>query len=311
MSTLIHAVTGAFGYSGRHITELLLAQGKRVRSLTGHPDRPDPFAGRVEVRRFEFEDAARMRAVLADVKVLYNTYWVRFAHGTTTHARAVEHSRRLFRAAAEVGVERVVHISITNPSLDSELPYFKGKAEVEQALAASGLSHAILRPAVFFGGRDVLINNIAWLLRRLPVFGIAPGRYGLQPIHVDDLAHLSVEQGESRSIVTMDAVGPEALGFDELVRLVRRAVGSRALVTAVPPWLLLLASRVLQSVVGDVVLTSDEVAGLTANLLVSSGPAAGTTRFSEWLGQNAAGLGTEWASELGRHFKPSPSTATL
>lgn len=308
--TPIHAVTGAFGYSGRHLTELLLAQGKRVRSLTGHPDRPDPFAGRVEVRPFQFEDPAGLRAALAGVKVLYNTYWVRFAHGTTTHARAVEHSRRLFQAAAEAGVERVVHVSITNPSLDSELPYFKGKAEVEQALAATGLSHAILRPAVFFGGRDVLINNIAWLLRRLPVFGIAPGRYGLQPIHVEDMARLSAEQGESRTNITMDAVGPEALGFDELVRLVRRAVGSRALVTTVPPWFLLLASRLLQAVVGDVVLTSDEVVGLTSNLLVSSGPATGSTRFSDWLGRNAAGLGTAWASELERHFRPSPYAAT-
>jgi uncharacterized protein YbjT (DUF2867 family) len=280
-----------------------LAQGAQVRSLTGHLDRPDPFDGRVEVRRFQFEDPARMREALAGVKVLYNTYWVRFAHGTTTHARAVEQSRALFQAAAEAGVERVVHVSITNPSLDSPLPYFKGKAQVERALAASGLSYAILRPAVFFGGRDVLINNIAWLLRRLPVFGIAPGRYGLQPIHVEDMARLAVEQGASRTSVTMDAVGPEVLGFDELVQLVRRAVGSRALVTTVPPWFLLLASRLLQAVVGDVVLTADEVEGLRTNLLVSSGPATGSTRFSEWLGSHAQELGTVWASELGRHFR--------
>jgi NADH dehydrogenase len=291
----VQAVTGAFGYSGLHLSELLLERGATVCSLTGHPDRPDPFGGRVEVRRFQFDDPARMRAALADVKVLYNTYWVRFAHGTTTHARAVENSRRLFQAAAEAGVERVVHVSITNPSLDSTLPYFKGKAEV--------------RPAVFFGGRDVLINNIAWLLRRLPVFGIAPGRYGLQPIHVEDMARLSAEQGVSRTNVTMDAVGPEVLGFDELVHLVRRAVGSRAWVTTVPPWFLLLASRLLQAVTGDVVLTADEVVGLTSNLLVSSGPATGTTRFSDWLGGSAAGLGVAWASELDRHFKPSPGVA--
>jgi NADH dehydrogenase len=309
MNRQVHAVTGAFGYSGLHLSKLLLERGAKVCSLTGHPDRPDPFGGRVEVRRFQFLDPARMREALADVKVLYNTYWVRFAHGTTTHARAVKHSRRLFQAAAEAGVERVVHVSITNPSLDSPLPYFKGKAEVEQALAASGLSHAILRPAVFFGGRDVLINNIAWLLRRLPVFGIAAGRYGLQPIHVEDMARLSAEQGEGRTNVTMDAVGPEALGFDELVQLVRRAVGSRAWVTTVPPWFLLLASRLLQAVVGDVVLTADEVVGLSSNLLVSKRPATGTTRFSDWLGQNAAGLGVAWASELERHFKPSPGVA--
>ncbi|HET9554239.1 MAG TPA: NAD(P)H-binding protein [Anaeromyxobacteraceae bacterium] len=303
MAKQLHAVTGAFGYSGLHITRRLLEQGAEVCSLTGHPDRPDPFGGRVEVRRLDLDAPAALRASLAGVKVLYNTYWIRFAHGGVTHALAAERSRRLFRAAAEAGVERVVHVSITNPSLDSPLPYFKGKAEVELALAASGLSHAILRPAVFFGGRDVLVNNIAWLLRRLPVFGVVPGRYGLQPIHVDDLARLAVEQGASRGNVAMDAVGPEALGFDELVGLVRRAVGSRALVVPVPPWLLLLASRLLRPVVGDVALTEDEVAGLTANLLVSSGPPTGAMRFTEWLGAHAAELGSEWANELGRHFR--------
>ncbi len=303
MTRAVHAVTGAFGYSGLHIAKLLLDQGAVVRSLTGHPRRPDPFSGRVEVREFQFEDPAQMRESLADVKVLYNTYWVRFDHGNSTHARAVENSRRLFQAAAEAGVKRVVHVSITNPSLDSSLPYFKGKAQVEQALAASGLSHAILRPAVFFGGRDVLINNIAWLLRRLPVFGIPPGRYGLQPIHVEDLARLAVEQGASSATLTMDAVGPETLGFEELVHLVRRAVGSGAFVATVPRWLLLLTSRLLRPVVVDVVLTADEVEGLRSNLLVSSGPPTGSTTFSKWVGQHAQELGVTWASELDRHFK--------
>jgi NADH dehydrogenase len=174
---------------------------------------------------------------------------------------------------------------------------------VERALAASGLSHAILRPAVFFGGRDVLVNNIAWLLRRLPVFGVVPGRYGLQPIHVEDLARLAVEQGARREDVTLDAVGPEVLDFDELVRLVRRAVGSRALLAPVPRWLLLLASRLLRPVVGDVVLTADEVAGLTANLLVSRGPPTGAMRFTAWLAEHGSELGVAWASELDRHFR--------
>ncbi len=302
MARDVHAVTGAFGYSGLHLSRLLLERGARVRSLTGHPDRPDPFGGRVEVRRFHFDDPARLRAALADVKVLYNTYWVRFDHGASTFARAVENSRALFAAAADAGVERVVHVSITNPSPDSPLPYFAGKAAVEAALAATGLSRAILRPAVFFGGRDVLVNNIAWLLRRLPLFGVAPGRYALQPVHVDDVARLAVDQGASRTDVTLDAVGPEVLGFDELVGVVRRAVGSRALVVPVPPRLLLLASRLLRPVLGDVALTRDELDGLRANLLVSRGPATAPTRFTEWLAGNASTLGREWASELGRHY---------
>ena len=303
MSRTVSAVTGAFGYSGRCLTRLLLDRGERIRNLTGHPDRPDPFAGAVEVTRFRFEDRQAMRAALRDVRVLYNTYWVRFDHGASTFARAVENSRALFRAAADAGVERIVHVSITNPSPDSPLPYFRGKAMVESALQETGFSHAILRPAVFFGGRDVLVNNIAWLLRRLPVFGLARGSYGLQPIHVEDFARLAAEQGASRIDVVLDAVGPEVFRFEELVRLVRGAVGSRALLVPVPPALLLAAARLLGAIVRDVVLTPDEIAGLTANLLVSKEPPTAPTRLSEWLAGSAQGLGSEWASELQRHYR--------
>ena len=303
MARTVSAVTGAFGYSGLHLARLLLSRSERVRNLTGHPERPDPFAGAVEVTRFSFDDRETMRAALRDVRVLYNTYWVRFDHGASTFARAVENSRALFRAAADAGVERVVHVSITNPSPDSPLPYFRGKAMVESALRETGLSHAILRPAVFFGGRDVLINNIAWLLRRLPVFGYARGTYGLQPIHVEDFARLAAEQGASRSDAVLDAVGPEALRFDELVRRVRGAVGSRVPLVPVPRSVLLATARLLGAIVHDVVLTPDEIAGLTTNLLVSRGPPTAPTRFSEWLAGHAQRLGLEWASELQRHYR--------
>jgi len=303
MNRSVHAITGAFGYSGMHIARLLLGRGERVRNLTGHPHRPNPFVGAVDVTRFRFEDPAAMRVALRDVRVLYNTYWVRFDHGASTFARAVENTRALFRAAADAGVERVVHVSITNPSPDSLLPYFRGKAEAESALRETGLSHAILRPAVFFGGRDVLVNNIAWLLRRLPVFGVARGPYAIQPVHVEDLARLAVEQGASRVDAVLDAVGPETLEFHELVRLVARAVGSRAPILPVPRSLLLAAARLVGALVRDVVLTPDEIAGLTANLLVSKGPPTGPTRFSEWLAGSAERLGVEWASELRRHYE--------
>jgi len=310
MTRTVHAVTGAFGYSGLHLARLLLSRGERVRNLTGHPDRPDPFAGAVEVTRLRVDDREAMRAALRDVRVLYNTYWVRFDHGASTFARAVEDSRALFRAAADAGVERVVHVSITNPSPDSPLPYFRGKAAVESALRDTGLSHAILRPAVFFGGRDVLVNNIAWLLRRLPVFGYAGGSYGLQPVHVEDFARLAADQGASRSDATLDAVGPEVLRFEELVRLVRGAVRSRASLVPVPGSIVLLAARLLGAIVRDVVLTPDEVAGLTANLLVSGDPPTAGTRFSAWLADNAQRLGREWASELTRHYRPTPVRAS-
>jgi NADH dehydrogenase len=304
----LHVVTGAFSYSGRHITSRLLERGVRVRTLTDHPDRPNPFGDRVEAAPFAFDDPTKLARALSGAKVLYNTYWVRFDHGTTSHSGAVANTMALFEAAASAGVERVVHVSITNPSLDSPLPYFKGKAQLEAALADSGLSHAILRPTVLFGGRDVLINNIAWLLRRFPLFGV-PGRgeYGIQPIHVEDLARLAVEQGASRDDAIIDAVGPETFSYLELVRLVASAVGSKAPILSMPRWAILFASKVLSFWLRDVLLTADEVDGLMANLLVSSETPTGNVAFTEWLADHAEALGRKYASELARHYQRSGS----
>ena len=302
-SRCIHAVTGAFGYSGRYIARKLLDRGCMVITLTNSPRRQSDLQDRIRAYPFSFDNPDRLTASLRDVEVLYNTYWIRFERGPSTFERAVENSLALLRAARGAGVRRVVHVSITNPSEASPLPYFRGKAHVERALRESGLSHAILRPAVFFGARDVLVNNVAWLLRRLPFFGLVPGAYGLRPVHVEDLAALAVAQGASREDATLDAVGPESFTFEALVRLVARAVGSRARLLPVPPGLLLAASRAVGALVRDVPLTAQEIAGLRAGLLESPAPTSGPTRLSDWVGENARTLGTEWASELGRHFR--------
>ena len=297
-------VTGAFGYTGRYITARLLACGKRVRTLTGHPARPNPFGGAVEVAPLDFGNPDQLTRSLRGAETLYNTYWIRFPHGAATYEKAVENSRVLFRAAREAGVRRLVHISITQASQDSPFAYFRGKGLVEKALRESGLSHAILRPTVVFGPEGILINNIAWLLRRFPVFAV-PGRgdYRLQPVFVEDVAELAVAAGDSRDNLILDAVGPETFTFDELVRLVARAVGSRARLVHLPPGLALWLSRLVGLFVGDVVLTREEVDGLMANLLVSDAPPTGRTRLSNWLARNADQVGGRYASELDRHYR--------
>src|SRR5262249_26330254 len=152
MPAELHVVTGAFGYSGRSIAERLLAKGHRVRTLTHSPGRPHPFGDRVEVHPFNFDHPGRLAASLAGAAALYNTYWVRFNHADFKHTEAVENTRVLFAAAREAGVRRIVHVSITNPSESSKLEYFRGKAMLERDLQSLSLSHAILRPAVLFGG---------------------------------------------------------------------------------------------------------------------------------------------------------------
>ncbi|HEU5400711.1 MAG TPA: hypothetical protein VFU86_05095, partial [Terriglobales bacterium] len=251
-----------------------------------------------------FEDEGALRRSLEGATTLYNTYWVRFAYGSMSHEVAVRNTRQLLRAAESAGIERIVHISITNPTLDSPLPYFRGKAELEESIRSSALSHAILRPAVLFGQGDILINNIAWMLRNFPVFAVpGMGEYRVQPIFVEDLAELAVQAGSTQANVTMDAVGPETYTYDALVRLIRQAIGSRSRITYQPQRLIRLASRILGLLVDDVVLTKDEIKGLTADLLVSRETPTGHTSLRSWIEGNARNLGTTYASELGRHYR--------
>ncbi len=297
---VLNVVTGAFGFSGSYIAKRLLALGEQVRTLTNHP-RSDAS---IEVAPLNFSNPYELARNMAGAAVLYNTYWVRFAHRGLDHETAVTNTRLLIHAAEEAGVKRIVHVSITNPSSESPLPYFKGKAVVEEAIRASSLSYAILRPAVLFGAEDILINNIAWLLRRFPLFAIpGNGKYGLQPIFVDDLAELAVAAGHHRENVLLDAVGPETYQYADLVRLIRHIIGSRSRIVHLSASLVWLASRILGWLVHDVVLTKDEVSGLMANLLVSNQSPTGKTSLRAWLRDNAGTVGATYASELARHFQ--------
>ena len=233
--------------------------------------------------------------------VLYNTYWVRFNHKTFTHATAVENTLKLFDAARDAGVRRIVHVSMTNPSEDSPLEYFRGKALLERRLVETGLSYAILRPAVLFGGRDILINNIAWMLRKLPVFGVfGDGAYRLQPIHVDDLAELAVREGHGNLDHVVEAIGPETFTYRELVQAIGRIIGKPRPIVSVPPGLGYVMARIVGRLVGDVVITREEIRGLMADLLYTDAPPAGRTKLSEWATEHADTLGVRYASELAR-----------
>ncbi|MDZ4826250.1 MAG: hypothetical protein SGJ13_07265, partial [Actinomycetota bacterium] len=127
-------VTGALSSTGRYLTERLVAQRGTVRTLTYHPDRPNPFGADLEMARYRFDDPVALAKSLEGARTLYNTYWVRFAHGVVRFDDAVANSRLLFDAARRAGVER--------------------------ALGECGVPFAIVRPTVVFGREDILLNNI-------------------------------------------------------------------------------------------------------------------------------------------------------
>jgi uncharacterized protein YbjT (DUF2867 family) len=297
----LHVVTGAFGFSGKYIARRLLDAGHQVRTLTNSTGRRNPFGDAIEVRPLDFEREDQLADSLCGANVLYNTYWVRFNYSTFQHSTAVENTLTLFRAAKKAGVSRVVHVSITNPSENSKLEYFRGKAQLERALIESGMSYAILRPAVLFGREDILINNMAWILRKMPVFFIfGDGKYHLQPIYVDDLAKLAVEQGRISENAIVNAIGPETFTYRQLVQTLAEILGKRRLFLSVPPWIGYLGGSVLGWFLRDKIVTREEIEGLMADLLKVDAPPAGETKLTDWARQHTDQLGVRYASELAR-----------
>jgi uncharacterized protein YbjT (DUF2867 family) len=297
-----HAVTGAFGFTGRHIAERLLAEGNRVVTLSRRSGEGDPLAGRITVRRLTFASDALIES-LTGVDTLYNTYWMRFPRDGRTFQSVIDESDVLIDAARRAGVRRIVHVSVVNASANASTPYVRAKAAVEELVRACGTEWVIVRPTLTYGPDDILINNLAWALRRLPVYGMPGfGRYRVQPVHVADVARICVEAGSGPAGLTLDAAGPETLQYRELVGHVRRAVRSRSLVLPMPTAAVLAAGAVLGRLVGDVVLTSDEIEELTSSLLTSAEPPRGGIRLTEWVASNGDRLGRRWASELQRNY---------
>ena len=303
-------ITGGFSYAGKYATRLLLDRGYKVRTLTFHPQRENEFGGRVEIHPYNFERPEQLAESLRGASTLINTYWVRFPHGASTFALAVQNTNALINAAKKAGIKRIVHVSIANPSLQSPLGYYRGKAQLEQAVINSSLSYTILRPTVIFGLEDILINNIAWFVRRFPVFGIpGDGRYRVRPIYVEDMAMLLADAVGQRDNLVLNAVGPETFTFEELVRQIGEKVGKFPQLIHVPKSLAYASTRLMGWFVGDVILTWEEYKGLMDDLLAPEGPSTGETRLTQWLAENREHVGCAYASEVARHFMQSSMTA--
>lgn len=303
-------VTGAFGYIGRYITAHLLDKKRQVKTITTHVNRPNPFGEAVQAYPYDFDRPQRLVETLRGVDTLYNTYWIRFPHGGMTFEQAVEDTGVLFDCAALAGVGKIVHISVTRASTDSPLPYYAGKGRQEELLKRSGVSYAIVRPTLVFGKEDILVNNIAWLIRKFPIFPIpAGGNYRLQPVYVGDLAAIAVAQAQEAASSTVDAIGPETFTYRRLVELIAAALGRKVRLASVSPRLTILLGRMAGLLVKDVILTGNELKGLMDEYLTSDQAPNGETHFSEWLLANRRNIGSAYSSELGRHFRWSNEKA--
>jgi NADH dehydrogenase len=299
----MNVVTGSFGYIGRHITQRLLAQGQFVRTITTHPDKPNPFGDRVEAHPYNFEYPKDLTASLKGAETLFNTYWIRFEYKDMTYARALHNTATLFECARNAGVKKIIHIGVTGSSETSTLPYYRGKAAQERLLREAGVPYRIVRPPLVFGGEDILVNNIARLMRIFPVFPVfGDGKYEVQPVHVDDAAAHAVSSVQAPDSTVIDALGPERFPFEDFLRLIAKNIRPGMVFIPMPPALGIIFGRMIGRALGDVLLTADELRGLMQGLLTSKQKPFGKIIFSEWLRENRETIGRSYASEIKRHY---------
>jgi uncharacterized protein YbjT (DUF2867 family) len=300
----VDVVTGSFGYIGKYITERLLDLSKEVKTITTHPKKPSPFGDRVKAHSYNFEKPDKLVSALYGASTLYNTYWIRFEYGGLTYGQALKNSFTLFRCAKEAGVKKIIHISVTHASVDADLPYYKGKGIQEKMLADVGVPYAIVRPTLVFGKEDILVNNIAWMIRRFPIFPVfGLGDYKVQPVFVGDLAKIATDQENEPSGVCLDAIGSETFTFEEMLYLIATKIGSTVRFVRMKPTLAILCAKIIGMFCRDVVLTHNEIKGLMRGCLTSQQAPNGNTRFSDWLEQNKEIVGCSYSSELARHFR--------
>lgn len=305
MNEEIHVVTGAFGFTGKYIAKILLDRGVEIQTLTNSHPRENPFGEKIKVFPLNFENQENLVKSIEGASVLYNTYWVRFNHKgkevNFNHSLAIENTLKLLNSAKKAGIKRIVHISITNPSEDSPFEYFRGKAKLEKALINSGISYAILRPALIFGKEGILINNIAWILRKFPLFTIfGDGKYRIKPIYVEDLAELAVEMGKRNENCIIDAVGPETFTFKELVEKIGEIIGKKRPIIPAPDFIGYLFAFMMGKFLGDVPITKEEIKALKDELLYVDSKPTGKTKFTDWAKENANSLGMKYFNEIKR-----------
>ena len=147
----------------------------------------------------------------------------------------------------------------------------------------------------------MLINNIAWLLRHLPFFGLfGRGDYRLTPIHVDDVARICADAAVGDTNLTLNAVGPQTLTYRQMIEEMAAAMGLKRLVVPLPDSVSLLGGKILGFFLNDIVVTRHEISGLRDELMYTGTEPLGTISFTDWLQTEVETLGRTYTNDLKR-----------
>ena len=280
-------VTGAAGFVGRHVTRMLVGRGERVRALV----RDAAGAARLddvdcELAHGDVSDPVSLREALTGADAVVHLVAIITGRPADFERVMTRGTANLLTAAQEAGVGRVVYMSAlgTSEQTKDSVPYYRAKWACEQAVTASGISHAILRPSFVFGPDGGALPRFLRIARLAPVTPVmGSGRQRIQPIWVDDLAGAVAATliGPPAGGV-IELGGPDVVDWNELWSLLKSAQGARRPALHFPTWLMRPQALVLERLPGAP-LTRDQLTMLSLgdNVVTDGGRSQATLGLDE------------------------------
>jgi NADH dehydrogenase len=255
-------VTGGSGFIGRRVVSRLADAGESVRVLARGERRADPPHG-VEAAQGNVVSGEGVPQALTGVEsVVHLVAIIRESGDQTFEAVIRRGTERLTEAAKVAGVRQFVFVSAIGAQDNAEYPYLHAKWQAERAVTLSGLKYTILKPSIVFGEDDEFINALAGLVRYNPVVPVAgDGKTRFQPIWVEDLVTCIVAclDGDAHDGKTLEVGGPEHLTYDEMLDVVKEALGRTRVKAHVPLALMRRVAQVMEWVLPRPPVTREQL----------------------------------------------------
>ena len=231
------AITGANGFVGRALVQMLVQRGHSVKRLLRRPY-PDPDPERIESVVGSLSDDHALAELCAGADAVCHLVAVIRERGPSTfHSVNVVGTQRVLAAAKTAGVDRVIHLSALGGDPASPYAYLRSKGLGEEAVKSSGLSFTILRASVIYGPDDEFINLLGAVALALPVVPIVGAGGNLfQPISLRNVCEVVCQclEHEEHHRRTYELGGPDQLRYDDIVRAIAAEMGLRRLYIRLP-----------------------------------------------------------------------------
>lgn len=229
-------VTGASGYVGSRLIPRLLEAGHTVAAAMRSPEKAAdfPWADRVDVRSMDAEDAGQLARALQGVDTAY--YLLHSMDGAGFRSKDREMAARFAEQATRAGVGRIVYLGGLVPEGGDLSAHLQSRLEVEEELRQFDGAVVAVRAGIVLGGGSTSFELIRRLVERLPLIPLPSFMEAtIAPISIEELLSVLVAAQEvSPAPSVIEAAGPDAVSYRELVKSFARVAGLRRVFVHVP-----------------------------------------------------------------------------